>query len=322
MGRFAVTGRHFLTKPPLARKTVYALAILCCLLWAGAYVTGKIAIGTPSAPGFGPFRTAFFRFAVAGVLLGAWGLWRDPAGLRVRQKGDWWLFGRLALLGMGLTYTFNYVGLALSTGTAAALLMASEPVWVVVLAVVFLRERLTRTRLAGIVFGFCGALLVVLSTRQPATAGNVAESRAALLGNTLIVASLLFESAGVLTVKRLTARYNGRTIVTYEFLLGALLLAPFAVWERVAHGPAASTPAAWAAFAYLLVACTLIAYVVWFRLLEVADASEITPFIFIQPVIGAILGVSVFGDPFRFLTAVGAILVLAAVWCIMWAPSG
>jgi hypothetical protein len=50
----------------------------------------------------------------------------------------------------------------------------------------------------------------------------------------------------VLTVKRLTARYSGLTIVTYEFLLGSLLLAPFAVWETVTTGPAHPTSAAWA----------------------------------------------------------------------------
>ncbi len=155
---------------------VYVLAVLCNLFWAGAYVTGKVAIGTPEAPGFGPFKAAFFRFGVAGAAL--------------------------------------------------------------------------------------------------------------------------------------------RVIVTYEFLLGSLLLAPFAVWETVTNGPVSPTPAAWGAFLYLLGPCTVIAYTVWFMLLEVADASELSVFIFLQPVAGTLMGVFWFRDPFTALTALGGALVLIGVACI------
>ena len=284
---------------------------MCCVFWAGAYVTGKTAIGTPDAPQFGPFKAAFFRFATAGVLLALWGLWRAPSSLWV-CRADWPAFGRLALLGMCLTYTFNYTGLKLTTGTAAALIMATEPVWVALLAVFFLRERITAARGAGVVLGLAGALLVILSSQRPEAAGTPAAS-AAMLGNLLLVISLLWEACAVLTVKRLTERYSGRAIVTYEFLLGSVLLAPFAAWETVRFGPISPTPAAWWAFLYLLGPCTLIAYTVWFRLLEVTDASELTVFIFLQPVIGTLLGVFWFSDPFTTVTGLGAVLVLGGV---------
>ncbi len=98
-----------------------------------------------------------------------------------------------------------------------------------------------------------------------------------------------------------------------EFLIGALLLAPFAIWETVQRGPMHPEPGAWGAFAYLLTACTLVAYPVWFRLLEVADASEVTVFIFLQPVVGAIMSVYLFHDPFTAVTALGAALVFGGV---------
>ena len=285
------------------------LATFCSLIWSGAQVTGKIAIGTPDVPGFGPFRLAFFRFAIAGALLFLWALWRDPSSLKI-QREDWPTFLRLALLGMGLTYVFNYTGLALSSGTAAALIMASEPVWIAVLAMLFLQEKMTVPRLFGIVFGLSGALTVVLTT-QKSGAGSNASS---LLGNLMIVLSLLFEAGAVLTVKRLTARYTGRTIVTYEFLIGSLILAPFAVYETWTKGPLHPTAAAWGALAYLMIPCTLIAYPLWFRLLETTDASDVTLFIFLQPVIGTLIGVILLHEPFSIWAAVGAFLVLLGVW--------
>lgn len=299
---------------PLSKNTIYTLALLCCLLWAGAYVTGKIAIGTTEAPGFGPFRAAFFRFGVAGAILVLWGLWKDAAGLRIARE-DWPAFGRLALLGMCLTYTFNYGGLALSTGTAAALIMATEPVWIALLAVLFLKERLTLPRFLGIVLGLTGAVMVVLSTQRTG-GGSTPAATQAMMGNLLMVLSLLWEAGAVLTAKRLTARYKGETIVTYEFLLGALMLAPFAAWEMYQRGPLHPTAAAWGSFAYLLIACTLIAYTVWFRLLALTDASELTVFIFLQPVVGTLIGVFLLHDPFSAVTLAGAALVLGGVWGI------
>src|SRR5262245_33997329 len=174
----------------LSKSAVFVLATLCCLIWSGAYVTGKMAVGTPDAPGFGPYRAAFFRFGIAGALLAVSFLWRNPRSLIVARE-DWPAFFRLGLLGMCLTYLFNYVGLALSTGTAAALIMPTEPVWIALLAAVFLGERLTRGRIFAIVAGLIGTVLVVLSTQKP-------EERAAgvlggaMLGNLLIVLSLLF----------------------------------------------------------------------------------------------------------------------------------
>lgn len=285
------------------------IATFCSLLWSGAYVTGKLAIGTPDAPGFGPFRLAFFRFGIAGVILAVWLLCRNRAALRVRSE-DYFAFFRLALLGMGLTYVFNYGGLALSSGTAAALIMASEPVWIAALALLFLKEKLTLPRLFGIVFGLTGAVAVVLSTQKGGGAGGAYP----LLGNILMVLSLLFEAGAVLTVKRLTARYSGLTIVTYEFLLGSLLLAPFAIIETTMSGAAHPGTVSWISFAYLLTGCTLIAYPLWFRLLETTDASDVTLFIFLQPVIGTLIGVALLREPFTAGAAIGACMVLLGVW--------
>lgn len=296
---------------PLSRSAVLLTAALCCLLWSGAYVTAKIAIGTPGAPGFGRFTACFFRFALAGVLLFAWGRWRDPDSMRVRRE-DWPAFGRLALLGLCLTYVFNYAGLDLSSGTAAGLIMATAPVFVVLVAVVFLKEKLTARKAFGCAAGLAGALLVVTSTQNPGA--TPAAAKTALLGNALIALSLAWESGAVLTVKHLTRRYKGRAVVTYEFLLGSLMLLPFAAWETLQRGGLPHpTLAAWGSFAYLVVGCTLVGYTLWFRLMETADVSEITVFIFLQPVVGTILGVVVERAPLTPMTGVGALLVFAGV---------
>ena len=299
---------------PLSPRTII-LAVLCCLLWSGAYVTGKIAVSGPHGDdGFGPFRAAFFRFTVAALALVGWHVWRSPRAFATIDKSDVPAFLRVGVLGIGLTYTFNYSGLALSTGTAAALIMATAPVWIVVLAVLFLREKMTRARLLGIVAGLTGALIVVVSTQKPGDGS--AAGAAALWGNALMVLSLLWEAGAVLTAKRLMERYPPLLVLTLEFAVGTVCLAPFAWWEAAHSGPLHPHLWAWASLTYLLIGCTLIAYVVWFGLLAVTDASDLTVFIFLQPVVGTLIGVFLLRDHFSTLTFFGAVLVLAALWCI------
>ena len=299
----------------LSPRTII-LAVVCCLLWSGAYVTGKIAVSGPHGnDGFGPFRAAFFRFGVAALLLVGWHLRRDKRTFSRIAKRDYPAFFRTGLLGIGLTYTFNYGGLALSTGTAAALIMATAPVWIAVLAVLFLREKMTRSRSFGIIAGLAGALIVVVSTQKPEAIGSAAGA-SALWGNGLMVLSLLWEAGAVLTAKRLMERYPPLLVLTLEFAIGSVCLIPFAGWEAAHSGPLHPHGWAWASFAYLLIGCTLIAYTVWFGLLAVADASDITVFIFLQPVVGTLIGVYLLHDPFSGVTLFGAALVLAALWGI------
>ena len=294
-----------------------ALAALCCVIWSGAYVAGKIAIGTPNEPGFGPYGTSFLRFSLCGILLFLYRRGRYPETMQI-ARSDWPTLTLQALLSVCLTYAFNYAGLALSNGTAAALIMPSEPVWIAILAVIFLKERLTRPRIIGIVCGLIGTILVVLSTQKPPTMHGTNESgNAALLGNLLMVFSLLFEASGVLIAKRLMRRYRGPSLLTYVFLIGSVMLFPFAAYESLHNGFPHPSPAALWAFLYLLGPCALFAYTLWYRLLETTDASELTIFIFLQPVLGAILGVLWKGDPFNAITFLGATFVLAGMAALL-----
>ena len=262
--------------PSLTLRTAL-LAAFCNVLWAGAYISGKYLIGTPASPGFGPMRAAFLRFAISGAVLWLYLRATKPERLVV-QRADYVPMAFIGIFGITLTYLLNYAGLARSAATAAALILSTEPVWVILLAVLFLRERMTLAKAAGIVLGLGGAFLVVLSTGST----TEASAKTALIGNALIVASLLVESCGILVIKRLASRYSGFTITVWQFLIGSACLLPFAVGEHLRVGWQTPSPAAWLALGYLVIACTITAYTLWFVLLEKADASRLSIFLFLQ----------------------------------------
>jgi len=292
---------------------IFLLMVGINLLWAGSSLAAKIALH--SIP---PMTLAFARFALAALLM--YGLAVAlKIDLRVARR-DWGMFWAMGILGLALTYLLQYLGLRLTTVSNAALLHATETVFLSLLAFLFLREAMPSLKVAGIVVGLVGVYLIIAGGwKLPAFSGLTQ-------GNLLIVLALAFEAASSIVGKGLVARYSIHSVVTYQMLSGAIALAPFSVYEMTrlaAQGhalPLPPTPALWS-LAYLILPCTVFGYMVWFTVLDKREASEMSVFLFIQPVAGAFLGAYFLGDKITAFTVIGAALVLLAVGLVNRRPS-
>ncbi len=292
---------------------IFLLLIGVNLLWAGSSLAAKIALH--SIP---PMTLAFARFALAALLMYGLAL-ALKVDLRVARR-DWGMFWAMGILGLALTYLLQYLGLRLTTVSNAALLHATETVFLSLLAFFFLREAMPRAKIAGVVVGLVGVYLIIANgLKLPAFTGSTQ-------GNLLIALALAFEAGSSIVGKSLVARYPIHSVVTYQMLSGAIALAPFSAYEltrKVADGYALAlppAPALWS-LAYLILPCTVFGYMVWFTILDKHEAGEMSIFLFIQPVAGAFLGAYFLGDKITTFTVIGAVFVLLAVGLVNRRPS-
>ncbi len=292
---------------------IFFLLVGINLLWAGSSLAAKIALH--SIP---PMTLAFVRFALAALLMYGLAL-ALKIDLRVARR-DWGMFWAMGILGLALTYLLQYLGLRLTTVSNAALLHATETVFLSLLAFLFLREAMPKAKVAGIVVGLAGVYLIIANGwHLPALSGLTQ-------GNLLIALALAFEAASSIVGKGLVARYPIHSVVTYQMLSGAIALAPFSAYEltrMASHGHALTLPPApslWS-LAYLILPCTVFGYMVWFTVLDKREAGEMSVFLFIQPVAGAFLGAYFLGDKITAFTVAGAALVLLAVGLVNRRPS-
>lgn len=283
------------------------------LLWAGSSLAAKIALH--SIP---PMTLAFARFAIAALLMYGLAL-ALKIDLRVARR-DWGMFWAMGILGLALTYLLQYLGLRLTTVSNAALLHATETVFLSLLAFFFLHEAMPKAKIAGIAVGLVGVYLIIANGfRLPAFTGSTQ-------GSLLIALALTFEAASSIVGKGLVARYPIHAVVTYQMLSGAVALAPFSAYElirTIAQGHALAlppAPALWS-LAYLILPCTVFGYMVWFTILDKHEAGEMSVFLFIQPVAGAFLGAYFLGDKITAFTIIGAALALFAVGLVNRRPS-
>lgn len=245
--------------------------LACYLVWGSTYLAIRFALAS-----FPPFFQMGTRFLVAGALLMAWTRWRGGAWPTRVQWRNALIVGTLMLGGgMGLTAAATvHIGSGL-----IATFIAVVPMMVCGWGLLF-GQRPNRLELLGMAVGLAGVVLLVRG----------ASFSAAPVGIACITAATLAWSLGsVLSTTRLPLA-SGPTGFASEMLCGGavLMLISLALGEQPAWPP---TPLALAAWGYLVVFGSLIAFSAYLYLLANASPALATSYAFVNPLIALFLGV-------------------------------
>jgi drug/metabolite transporter (DMT)-like permease len=285
-------GGHAPRSPSLPNLLWLCLAATW-LVWGSTYLAIKFALLS-----FPPFFQMGTRFLFAGALMMAWTRWRGaPWPSRVQWRNA--LVVGTLMLGGGMG------------GTAVAELTVGSGLVVAFIAVVPLMIAALnrfwgvvpgRLELAGIVLGLAGVLMLTQGTGfQASPVGLVA----------IAIACVTWSVGSVLSQRSLPLA-PGATGFASEMLCGGgvLMMLSLATGERPQWPP---QPAAVAAWFYLVVFGSLIAFNAYMLLLAHASAGLASSYTFVNPVIAMLLGVAVLGEAVSGFEWMAAVVVLAGV---------
>lgn len=280
--------------------------LLINLLWGSTYVVGRGLL--EQIP---ELLVAFLRFGLTTMLLLAIGAHRRPPGVSaVIPRADRISLALMGLVGFGAAKFFAYSGLSRTTATDAALIINLEAIFTALLAGWLLRQRLGLPQWFGIALAFGGGLALV----WPDSTAVHAEARA--WGNTLLIISVAAEALATILGARAMRHYTGLQVTAFGVFWGAACLLVPALWQWSAGGARLdwATTANLAALAYLAVGPTVLAYVLWFRVLARVEAGQAAAFLYVQPVVGVLLGIALRSEwPTRLGWAGGALVLLGVV---------
>ncbi len=287
-----------------------SLLVLGNALWAGTYAAGKMALAHLSF-----VQLNALRFSLATLLL-APVLWSGRAILRreLAHAPSRRALTRLVVLGFVLNKAFEYAGLSMSTAVDVALLIATESLFTAVLSWMSLGERVTVAGVIALALGTAGAYLVVARGWIPDLSGSVGVLR--VTGDLLVIVALLCEAAYTVGGKLTLERLPPLLLVSVSVAGSLLVWLPAAALTLVTGGVPALPFSAWLAIIYMAAFATVAGYWAWFRSLTVLDASTAAPFLFIQPLLGAALGVVLLAETITWATVVGGALVVASLLLI------
>jgi drug/metabolite transporter (DMT)-like permease len=259
-------------------------------IWGGAFVLLRIA-----SPEFGAVPLAAVRIFVA-VLTLLFFL-RERSLLRAQPL-------RLLLLGLmasAIPFTlYAYAMLSITSGLAA-LLNATTPMFGALIAWLWLGERLSVLRVAGIVVAFVGVLWLVNDALGTLGIGALGGILAALAG------AACYGWAASYT-RRAFPTADPVALATGTVLGALAAILPFAVatWPSTPI-----SPRAWIAAVTLGVICTAVAYMIYFRLLRNVGAGRAVTVTFLFPPFGVLWGALVLSEPITVSLLAGCVVVLA-----------
>ncbi|HEX3823920.1 MAG TPA: EamA family transporter [Mycobacteriales bacterium] len=282
------------------------------LLWGSTYLAIRVAVHPSHGHGLPPLMIAGARFTLAGGLMLVC-TWHRPAPdgkpdpLGARQ---WYA---AAIIGLALAFGGNgLVSIAekrIPSGTAAVIL-ATIPILVALIAAALGRERLGATHLVGLVLGFAGVAALVVGTGS---------GRISVAGTLIVVLAALSWASG--SVYSTTAPTVRRPLVAtgMQMLCGGIgcFIGAAASGEFAGLHSDEFTLHALLAFTFLVVAGSLVAYTAYVWLLRNAELSLVTTYAFVNPVVAVILGATILSEPFTIRSVIATVAVVIAVIVIL-----
>jgi len=261
----------------------WAMLLALAVLWGGSFFFIKVMVEQMA-----PFSVVLGRVGVAAVLIN---LWLALKGEVMRFSGrQWGAFALMGLLNNVLPFSLIAFGESHISSGLASILNATTPLYTVLVAHCFtVSEKITAAKVAGIATGFVGvAVLVGVDSVNGLARGSIVGEAACLL------AALTYAFAGV--YGRRFKAIAPIKVATGQITTSALMLIPLVAlvdqpWTR----PLPGLPV-WAAMAGLAFFCTVVAYILYFRLLATAGATNLLLVTFLIPVSAILLGSMVLGE--------------------------
>jgi drug/metabolite transporter (DMT)-like permease len=278
--------------------------LVLCGIWGSTWLF--IKLGLEALP---PLTFAGIRFVIACAIV--FTIIRIRGIQLPRARADWFLLAVTGILSFGLNYGLVFWGEQHISSGLAALLQATLPAFGLVFAHFHLpAERLSWTRIAGVVLGVCG--VAVVFSNQLAVAG-----RQALAGCVALILSAAFAAYSNVLVKAYGKKLNPAIMTGGQMFFGLLLLLavglplegnPFRFhWTRMAV----------IALLYLAVVGSVIAFLLYYWLVQNMDVTKSMLIALVTPVVAVVLGMIVLNEEFGWRTLAGGAMIISGIALIV-----
>jgi drug/metabolite transporter (DMT)-like permease len=275
---------------------------------APLFMASNILVGRAVATEIPPIGLAFWRWAVAFVLLAPFVLPRLIAKRRVILAA-WPLLLALGATGMAICGAFIYIALSSTTATNAGLMQAASPVVILLLAAALLGERLTWRQGAGVALAAAGVLAIVTRGRPQ----SLLELQVNV-GDLWVIGLTIAWGFYSVLLRRKPAALDMTELFAACCVTGMLALAPFYLWEIVAVGPTPLTATSVAAIGFIGLAPSILSYLSYAGGIAILGAARAGAFLYLLPIYAATLAWAILGERLEGFHALAAALILGGVW--------
>jgi drug/metabolite transporter (DMT)-like permease len=279
----------------------WSLLGLLSILWGGSFFFNGVVL--KELP---PFTVVFLRVSLATIMLLPL-LWL----YRIRLPGSlsgWMPFFAIGFLNNVLPFSLIVVGQTYIPGGLASILNATTPLFTVVVMAVAGEEKLYARRIAGVVAGLIGVVIL--------HGNGVGLESGQGLGILLCLTAAFSYGLSALLARRLLSNSPPLGAATFQLLASAAMMTPVTAlidhpWRLPMPGPTT-----WLAVIGLAALSTALAYIVFFQILRRSGATNVMLVTLLIPVTAILLGVLLLGETVSAREVVGALVIGSALLLI------
>jgi drug/metabolite transporter (DMT)-like permease len=216
------------------------------------------------------------------------------------------------LLGFFISQTLTAEALKYTTPVYFSLVAALTPVATMLLAALFIKEKITGIKTLGVILGISGALLMLFMSWSGGTGSND------LLGISLAVLSVLTWAVYLIITRKVSEKYSSVTQMKYVFLVSTIVTVPIALLTEPAQ-PLYSAAWQWsgvAEMAFIVLFATGLGYFLIPYAMKFLRATTVSVYTNIQPVVASLVAIAVQQDVFTWDKPVAAVLVLLGAYIV------
>ncbi|MEX1233673.1 MAG: DMT family transporter [Roseovarius sp.] len=268
------------------------------VMWSSAFTSARIIV--EAAP---PLSALALRFIISG-LLGVFIAWLLGQSWRLTPS-QWRACIILGICQNALYLGLNFVAMQTIEASFAVIIASMMPLLVALASWLFLRERLPRPAILGLMAGFAG-VAIVMGTRL---SGGVD-----LYGMTLCILGTVALTVATLSVRGATSGGNFLMVVGLQMLIGGAVLAVVAAFTETLV-----IEWSWrlgAAFVWTTLIPGLAATLVWFKLVQRISATRAATFHFLNPFLGVAIAALVLGEKLQPTDLIGVAIIMGGILAV------
>lgn len=255
---------------------------------------------------------AFVMVRVGGALLLFW----IVSSLFIKEKIDKKDLPRIALLavcGVAVNQLLFFKGLSLTSPINASIIMVSNPIVVLLIAAIVLKEKISISKIAGITIGIGGALFLLLFNKSFSFGSET------IIGDIMVLINSMSWAFYIILVKPLMKKYNTFTIVKWVFLFGFLYVLPFGFTEfKEVDWATMPSNIVWD-IVFVVVATTFFAYVLNTYALRALSPAVVSIYIYLQPFLATLIAVYYYhNDELDVRKIISGVLIIIGVYLVSW----
>ncbi|MDH5353720.1 MAG: EamA family transporter [Gammaproteobacteria bacterium] len=266
------------------------MAVAVAVIWGMGFIIAKAAMSH-----FSPILLMALRFTLtAGCLI--W-FFRPPVRL---FKNLFWI----SLVSAAIQYSLTFNGVKGIDASTAGLLVQLEVPFGLIMAWIFLGDRISIKQTIGIMIAFLGAVLII---GEPKLSGD-------LVYAFMVIGGAFTWAIGQIMIKKL-GNIGGFMLITGVAIFAApqLFIASWLFESDQLHQIQTANLPAWGAVAYLGLIMTALGYALWYRLLGLYTVNQVMPFLLLLPVTSVIGGIAFLDESLTIKITIGGLMALTGV---------